>query len=316
MRAFRYDEFALPLPAHHRFPAGKYAMLRARVEAWGRATLAVAPAATEAEILLAHSRSYLDKVLLGTLSRAEQQAIGLPWSPELARRALRSVGATLAACRAALEEGVAVSLAGGTHHAHADRGEGFCVFNDTAVAVRAMRAEARAAKVLVIDCDVHQGDGTAAILAGDRDSFTLSLHAANNYPFEKAASTLDVALPDRTGDADYRIALARALEQAFARIRPDLAIYVAGADPYDGDRLGKLALSKKGLARRDREVLAACRERGVPVAVTMGGGYAEPIEDTVDVYFNTVREAWRAYRQRAAGARPARPADGCTSPTA
>lgn len=315
MRVFCYESFRLPLPAHHRFPAGKYAALRARVDAWGRVQPELAPAATDTEILRAHTPAYLEKVNLGTLSRAEQTAIGLPWSPELALRARRSVGATLAACRAALEDGVSASLAGGTHHAHADRGEGFCVFNDTVIAVHAMRAEQRAEKVLVIDCDVHQGDGTAALLAGDARSFTLSLHAASNYPFTKQASDLDVPLADRTGDRDYLHALEEALAQAFARFRPELAIYVAGADAYDRDRLGKLSLSKKGLARRDRLVFEACRERGVPVALTMGGGYADPIEDTVDIYFATLREAWRAGRRARPGAAPA-PAGTAISPAA
>lgn len=318
MRVFCYASFRLPLPAHHRFPAGKYAALRARVDAWGRVRPELAPAATDADILRAHTPAYLEKVTLGTLSRAEQAATGLPWSPELALRARRSVGATLAACRAALEDGVAASLAGGTHHAHADRGEGFCVFNDTVIAVHAMRAERRAGKVLVIDCDVHQGDGTAALLAGDARSFTLSLHAASNYPFTKQASDLDVPLADRTGDGAYLRVLEDALTRAFARFQPELAIYVSGADAYDRDRLGKLSLSKKGLARRDRLVFETCRERGVPVALTMGGGYADPIEDTVDIHFATLREAWRARHRARPGADPAgrAPAGKVFSPAA
>jgi acetoin utilization deacetylase AcuC-like enzyme len=309
MRAFTIDRFALPLPAHHRFPAGKYARLRRRVEAAGFARLATPEAATDEQILRAHGAEYLRKVAEGELTRAEQMAMGLPWSPQLVERARRSVGATIAACRAALEDGIAVSLSGGTHHAFRDRGEGFCVFNDCAVAARTLQAEELARRVLIVDCDVHQGDGSAAILAGDDSVFTFSIHAENNYPFTKQASDLDVGLPDLTGDAEYLAALEPALAQALVRSRPDCAIYLAGADPYAGDRLGKLALSKKGLQRRDRVVLEACGARRLPVAVVMGGGYAEPIEDTVDIYYNTVRAAWRQYaRRRPPLARPSRAA--------
>ncbi|MDA8107872.1 MAG: histone deacetylase [Betaproteobacteria bacterium] len=300
MRAFTIDGFALPLPAHHRFPAGKYALLRRRVEAAGFARLEVPAAATDEQILRAHSPEYLRKVVAGELTRAEQQATGLPWSPQLVERARRSVGATIAACRAAVEDGVAVSLAGGTHHAFRDRGEGFCVFNDCAIAARALQAEGLARRALIVDCDVHQGDGSASILAGDASIFTFSIHAERNYPFAKQASDLDVGLPDLTGDAEYLAALAQALAQALERSQADFAIYLAGADPYAGDRLGKLSLSKKGLARRDRLVLESCAARALPVAVTMGGGYAEPIEDTVDIYYNTVKAAWRLYVRRLA----------------
>lgn len=299
MRAFAIDGFTLPLPVHHRFPASKYALLRRRVEAAGWARLEVPAAASDTEILRAHSAEYLCKVVAGELTGTEQQAIGLPWSPQLVERARRSVGATLAACRAALDDGVAVSLSGGTHHAFRDHGEGFCVFNDCAVAARSLQAEGLLERVLIVDCDVHQGDGSAAILAGDDYVFTFSIHAANNYPFTKQTSDLDVALPDSAGDAQYLAALEPALAQAFALATPEIVVYLAGADPYAGDRLGKLSLSKKGLGRRDRLIFEACRARCVPVAVVMGGGYAEPIEDTVDIYYRTLKAArWLYSSQR------------------
>ena len=299
MRAYSPDGYSVALPAYHRFPMHKYAMLRERVDASGVAQLCDPPAASDEEILRAHSQEYLAKLEAGGLTRKEEQALGLPWSPQLVLRARYSAGSTLAACRSAFTDGIAVSLAGGTHHAHRGRGEGYCVLNDGAIAARAMQAEGRADRVLIVDCDVHQGDGTAAILEGDDTVFTFSIHAASNYPFTKRASDLDVALPDGALDPQYMEALAPALDEALARAQADLVIYLAGADPYAGDRLGKLSLSKKGLARRDRYVLQACRARGLPVAVTMGGGYAEPIEDTVDIYYHTVKAA----AQSAAGRR-------------
>jgi acetoin utilization deacetylase AcuC-like enzyme len=214
--------------------------------------------------------------------------IGFPWSPSMIERSRRSAGATIAACRSALEYGCGVNLAGGTHHAHRGHGEGFCVFNDAAVATRAMQAEALAARVLIVDLDVHQGDGTAEIFAGDSSVFTFSLHGRNNFPFRKQGSDLDVELDDGTGDDAYLAALAVALPRALARSRPDLAIYLAGADPFCGDRLGKLALTKAGLAARDRYVLSMLRSAAVPVAVAMAGGYADSIDDIVDIHFATV----------------------------
>lgn len=297
MRAFTPESSPLPLPAHHRFPAAKYALLRARVAAAAICELHVPAPASDAAILRVHSRAYLSRLESGALSHEEVQAIGLPWSAALIERARRSAGSTLAACRAALEDGVAASLAGGTHHAFAERGEGFCVFNDSAIAARALQSEGAARRILVVDCDVHQGNGTAAIFSADDSVFTFSIHAENNFPFVKERSDLDVALPDGTQDPEYLAALQDALERAFSLARADFVLYLSGADPYAGDRLGKLALSKRGLARRDRIVLGACGARGLPVAVTMGGGYAEPIEDTVDIAFNTVREAVRASRR-------------------
>jgi acetoin utilization deacetylase AcuC-like enzyme len=227
----------------------------------------------------------------GDLGSREQRRIGFPWSPGMVERSLRSVGATLGACRSALENGLAVNLAGGTHHAFRDAGEGFCVFNDSVIAARVLRREGRVERVLVLDCDVHQGNGTAALCHDDERIFTFSIHGARNFPFHKEHSDLDVALDDRTGDRDYLDALERGLTTTFDRFAPDLAIYLAGADPWEGDRWGRLALTKAGLGARDRLVLDACLGRGIPVAITMAGGYAPEVGDTVDIHFETVRLA-------------------------
>ena len=284
----------LPLPAGHRFPMEKYARLRERVEGapWinGHA-LAEPPAADDAELATAHADDYVSRVSAGTLSAAEIRRIGFPWSPPMVERSRRSAGATVAACRAALDEGCGVNLAGGTHHAFRDRGEGYCVFNDAAVAAKLLQAEGNVGRVAVIDCDVHQGNGTAAIAAGDDALFTFSIHGAKNFPFHKDASDLDSELADGTGDREYLYALERGLAQTFARAAPQLVIYLAGADPFGGDRLGRLALSKAGLLERDRLVLEQCRRRNVPVAIAMAGGYARDIDDTVDIHYATVRLA-------------------------
>jgi acetoin utilization deacetylase AcuC-like enzyme len=294
MRIFSSVSFALPLPEGHRFPAQKYALLRQRV----LAAQIVPPdqmispmAAQNHDLVRAHSLSYVQRVQWGELSAVEIRRIGLPWSGSLVERSRRSVGATIEACRAALEDGIAVSLAGGTHHACRDYGEGFCVFNDSAVAAYAMLAEGRVRRVAVIDCDVHQGNGTAQICHGDPAVFTFSIHAANNFPFEKIPSDFDLELPDKTEDDAYLAALRPALRSCFERAQPDLVIYLAGADPYYDDRLGRLALTKAGLAARDQAVFAICRAEGVPVAITMAGGYARTISDTVDINEQTVRLA-------------------------
>lgn len=294
MKIFYTDQFVLPLPEGHRFPMQKYAMLRRRVVEGGLAgpgCLLVPHAATDAEIARAHDREYLRRVQGGELTAAEVRRIGFPWSAQMVERSRRSSGATIEACRAALEEGIAANLAGGTHHAGPDHGEGFCVFNDSAIAARAMQAEGRARRVAVVDCDVHQGNGTAAILQGDDTVFTFSIHAAKNFPFHKARSDLDIELEDGTGDDAYLEALAQGLRETLARARADLVVYLAGADPFIGDRLGRLALSKAGLLARDRLVFEACRRAGLPVAVTMAGGYGRDIEDTVDIHEATVRLA-------------------------
>jgi len=302
------DHFVLPLPPGHAFPMGKYRRLRERVAAeLPEVRQAEAPAASDGELALAHEPAWIAAVAEGTLAATRQREIGFPWSLAMAERARRSVGATIAAARAAQAEGVAMNLAGGTHHAFADRGAGYCVFNDLAVAARLMQAEhhrrQRALlRVAVIDLDVHQGDGTAAIFRDDPTVFTLSLHGAKNFPARKQASDLDVELPDGCSDAAYLDALDAALTTLWQRHEaapPGLVLYIAGADPHEGDRLGRLRVSTAGLAERDRRVFAACRERAIPVAVTMGGGYGRVIEDTVEVQMNTVRAAlasWRAWR--------------------
>jgi acetoin utilization deacetylase AcuC-like enzyme len=292
MDIFYSDHFVLPLPPGHRFPMSKYALLRERVLAseFG-AHCQVPPEARDEELLRVHHPDYLARVVSGRLSRAEQQAIGFPWSAAMVQRSRRSAGATLAACRSALRDGTAANLAGGTHHAFADRGEGFCVFNDAAVAARAMQAEGRLARVLIVDCDVHQGNGTASIFAGDPSVFTLSIHGQNNFPFCKVDGDLDVALPDGTGDVAYLQALSGALDEALARSRAELVIYLAGADPYAGDRLGRLSLTKQGLLSRDQRVFRRCREAGLPVAVVMAGGYARDIGDSVDIHYHTIETA-------------------------
>jgi len=292
VQIFYSDHFVLPLPAGHRFPMPKYARLRERVldSALG-ADCRVPDAATDEQLTLAHDPAYLDKVKHGGLSAEEMRAIGFPWSAQMVERSRRSSGATVAAARAALQEGSAANLAGGTHHAFRDRGEGFCVFNDSAVAARVVQAEGLVGRVLVIDCDVHQGNGTAAIFRGDDSVFTFSIHGANNYPFAKEAGDLDVEVPDDTGDRAYLDLLAPALERAIHKARAGLAIYLAGADPYIDDRLGRLALTKQGLLNRDRMVFEACEKAGLPVAVSMAGGYARDIEDTIDINFHTPETA-------------------------
>jgi len=290
------DHFVLPLPPGHRFPMAKYARLRERLAASGafRADeFRVPEAAGDAAILRAHDADYLARVTGGTLSSAEIRRIGFPWSQALVERSRRSAGATVAAARDALVQGWSANLAGGTHHAFRDRGEGFCVFNDAAIAARAMQAEAGIARVAVIDCDVHQGNGTAAILRGDESVFTFSLHGERNFPFTKEASDLDIELPDGTGDAEYLRHLGRGLDEALRRARPQLAIYLAGADPHEGDRLGRLKLTKGGLERRDETVLGRLSSRGIAVAIAMAGGYGHDIDDTVGIHATTILAARR-----------------------
>ena len=292
MKLFYSDTFVLPLPEGHRFPIAKYAMLRERVSAEGLGELIVPEAADDRDILRAHTADYLHRIHIGAMSDREMRQIGFPWSPQLVERSRRSVGATIAACRTALSgDGISASLAGGTHHAFADHGEGYCVFNDSVIAARVMQAEGRVRRVVIIDCDVNQGNGIAAILAGDETIFSFSIHGAKNYPFHKERSNLDIALEDGTGDAAYLAALERGLDQAIEQSCADLAIYLAGADPYEDDRLGRLKVTKMGLLERDRMVLEACRSAGIPVAITMAGGYARNIADTVDIHASTLRLA-------------------------
>jgi acetoin utilization deacetylase AcuC-like enzyme len=299
LKAFYSDRFVLPLPPGHRFPMRKYSLLRESVAAQlPDVSFEEAPHTTDGVLALAHHPNYIHRVTSGALTESEQKQIGFPWSPEMVERSRRATGATIAACRAAIEEGVAVNLAGGTHHAHADFGQGFCVFNDAAVAARLMQAERRVSRVAIIDLDVHQGDGTAAILARDDSVFTLSMHGERNYPFTKASSDLDVALPDGTGDAEYLAQLSNALKQMFERFSPQLLIFLAGADPYEGDRLGRLSLSMEGMAARDAAVMQAAREHDLPVAIAMAGGYGRTIEDTVAVHTQTICIAFDHFRSR------------------
>jgi acetoin utilization deacetylase AcuC-like enzyme len=294
MRVFTTDRFVLPLPPEHRFPMLKYRLLRERVEASGLVPaerMTPPHAASDDELLLAHDPEYLRRVVAGDLTEPEVRRIGFPWSVEMVERCRRSTGATIDAARAALEDGVAVNLAGGTHHAFRDAGEGFCVFNDAAVAARVMQRQGRIRRVALIDADVHQGNGSAAILAGDETVFTYSIHGARNFPYRKEVSDLDVALDDGTGDDAYLAAFADGLEQTLELSRPDLLIYLAGADPFAEDRFGRLKLSKAGLAERDRRFFERARRAGLPVAVTMAGGYAPNVEDIVDIHFETVRLA-------------------------
>ncbi|UXH79475.1 histone deacetylase family protein [Roseateles amylovorans] len=321
MRAFHYDHLTLALPPGHRFPQSKYQLLRERLERDpGLLRLQVAQPADTDVLALVHTPDYIDAVLHGTLSPAAQREIGFPWAPSLLRRSLFSVGATIDAARAALEEGVAASLAGGTHHAYADKGSGFCVFNDVAVAARVMQAAHHRARrapaalapmhgpaglgVLVIDLDVHQGNGTASIFAEDETVFTLSLHGEKNFPFRKERSDLDVGLPDGCGDEAYLRALDDAMAEVWRRLdgrMPGLAFYLAGADPHEGDRLGRLKLTADGLLQRDRRVLEALFDRHIPVALSMAGGYGEDLSVTVDIQQRTLEaaaQAWGRWRDR------------------
>lgn len=247
-----------------------------------------APNTSDDVLALAHDPAYIKRVAEGSLSVQEQKIIGFPWSQQMAERSRRSVGATIEACRAALRCGVAINLAGGTHHAFAGHGAGFCVFNDAAIAARLMQAEQRLQSVAIVDLDVHQGNGTASILARDDSIFTLSIHGEGNYPFQKVQSDLDVGLPDGTGDAAYLTALQDSLSALFARFSPQLILFLAGADPHEGDRLGHLKLTFSGLDARDRMVLDAAYQRRIPVAIAMAGGYGNNIRDTVTVHLQTI----------------------------
>jgi acetoin utilization deacetylase AcuC-like enzyme len=293
MRCFYSDTFVLPLPEGHRFPMAKYSRLRQRLlddRIVATGDLLEAPRASWEQLRLVHTIDYTTAVENGTLSRDSQRRIGFPWSPQMVERARRSVGATIAAAEAALADGCGANLAGGTHHAFADRGEGFCVFNDVAVAARVLQHRGAVRRVAIVDCDVHQGNGTAAIFRGDDCVFTLSLHGAKNYPFRKERSTLDVELDDETADEPYLTQLAHSLD-VMCNFRPDMVFYLAGADPYEGDRLGRLRLSIEGLRLRDELVFRWCRDTRVPVVITMSGGYSPDVDAIVTIHTNTIRTA-------------------------
>ena len=284
----------LPLPEGHKFPMAKYSGLRERILAEGivqPGDLHEAPAAAWEDLLLVHTPAYVDAVAHGTLPHEMQRRIGFPWSPEMVERSRRSVGATIAAAHAALEQGVAANLAGGTHHSFADRGEGFCVFNDVAVAARVLQRDGAARRLAVVDLDVHQGNGTASIFAGDDSVFTFSVHGEKNFPFRKEVSDLDVPLADGTNDEEYLALLRHHLGEVLNRHQPDFVFYLAGADPYEGDRLGRLKLTIEGLRARDELVFKNCRARNLPVAVTMSGGYATDVSAIIRIHSNTIHTA-------------------------
>jgi acetoin utilization deacetylase AcuC-like enzyme len=297
LRAYYSDHFVLPLPEGHKFPMAKYSRLRERILADGVVApedLHEAPLASLDDLQLVHDRGYIDAVVNGTLPRDIQRRIGFPWSPHMVERSRRSVGATIAAAGAALDDGVAANLAGGTHHAFADRGEGYCVFNDVAVAARVLQRDDHAGRIAIVDLDVHQGNGTAAIFSGDPSVFTFSMHGDKNFPFRKEASDLDVPLADGTGDSEYLPLLRTHLRDVLNRHQPDFVFYLAGADPFEGDRLGRLKMTIDGLRQRDEIVIEACTRARLPVAVSMSGGYANDIDSIVTIHTNTIRTACRS----------------------
>jgi acetoin utilization deacetylase AcuC-like enzyme len=292
------DHFVLPLPDGHRFPMKKYAMLREAVQTFAPHSLHEAPAARDDQLLLAHDSGYVERMSRGTLSEQEIRAIGFPWSLQMAERARRSTGATIAALVCAISQPAqraSVNLAGGTHHAFRDHGEGFCCFNDAAVAAKVVQRDCGVERVLICDLDVHQGNGTASILAGVDSVFTFSMHGERNYPVRKEKSDLDIELPDGTTDREYLSALRETLPRLLAAFKPQAMIYLAGADPFEGDRLGRLKLTKAGLKARDEYVLQTARDNAIPVAVTMAGGYAHDVADIVDIHFNTVRTVFEVF---------------------
>lgn len=294
LHAWSSAHYVIALPEGHRFPIAKYARLRDAVVAEGivRAEDLHHPGRTPLEdVHRVHDADYIDRLVRGTMPAAEQRILGFPWSEGLVERAFRASGGTLEAAEQAMRDGIAMNLAGGTHHAFASHGEGFCVLNDVAIAVRALRARGRIIRAAVIDLDVHQGNGTHAIFADDDATFTFSMHGRRNYPFRKVAGRLDVELEDGTGDTEYLERLAAALPGVLAAARPDLVFYLAGADPHEGDTLGRLKLTFEGLMRRDALVLESARAIGVPVAIAIAGGYGREIDDTVRVHVNTARIA-------------------------
>ena len=276
----------------------KYSRLRDLVGTLNDIHLVEAPAASDTQILYAHDPSYLIKIIAGKLNPEEQREIGFPWSEKMVERSRRSAGATVTAAKTALEEGIAINLAGGTHHAYRDMGSGFCVFNDSAIAARALQKEVSPTlKIAIIDLDVHQGNGTASILQNDPSVFTLSIHGENNFPFKKEVSDLDLGLPDGCDDRTYLLSLEKCLDQLHSRFKADCLIYLAGADPHEDDRLGRLKLSKEGMRLRDEMVFAYALTQKIPVAISMAGGYGKEIDSTVDIHFQTIKTALHFQQQ-------------------
>lgn len=300
MDLYYSDIFELPLPPGHRFPMAKYRLLRERLATapWAEHFRFLIPAAaTDDQLALAHSTEYIRRATLGELSEVEQRRIGFPWSERMIERSRRSSGASIGAAESALRDGLAVNLAGGTHHANWDGGQGYCVFNDVCVAARVMQQMGQIQRALFVDCDVHQGNGTAAIAAGDPTLYSFSIHCIKNYPFRKATSDLDIDLPPGTGDGEYLDQLERALRKIDLVFEPDLVFFLAGADPYEHDRLGHLRLTKAGLRQRDELVLDFYRARQIPVAISMAGGYAPDVDDIVAIHFGTITAAWQRWSE-------------------
>jgi acetoin utilization deacetylase AcuC-like enzyme len=294
MDALYSDHYVIELPAHHTFPIQKYRLIRERLlaERTLRTEDLLEPTLVDpSDARLVHTEEYWEGLTSGTLSASAIRRLGLPWSEALVRRSRASVQGTLTAARIAIRDRVAVNLAGGTHHAFPDRGEGYCVLNDIAIAVRCLQRDAWMQRMAILDCDVHQGNGTAAIFAGEPDVYTFSIHGANNYPLVKVPGSLDIGLSDGTADEEYLRLLEPAVPRILAEFRPGLVFYLAGVDPHERDRLGRLRLTHQGLRLRDELVLRACRDAGIPVAVTLGGGYGQEIQDTVEAHCNTVRAA-------------------------
>ena len=291
MRVFYTPRYYAEIGAHHIFPIRKFELVRDRLLSEGtlrQEELVEPDPATLENVHLVHTEDYVSRLCNGTLTAKELRRLGLPWSESLVRRSFYAVGGTICAARHALEVGFGSNLAGGTHHAFADRGEGFCVLNDVAIAIRALRRESLMRRAAVVDCDVHQGNGTATIFADDAHTFTFSIHGANNYPLFKAKSRLDVELADGASDEEYLRTLAESLPAVFEH-EPEIVFYLAGADPYVGDKLGRLAVSIDGLRQRDAYVLRECFEREIPLVTVMSGGYGEDINDTVEIHCNTIR---------------------------
>src|ERR1051325_4951880 len=305
MQVFYTPRYYADIGDNHVFPVRKFELVRDKLLAEGtlKPEELVEPSpATIDDVLLVHTQDYVSRLCSGNLTPKEIRRLGLPWSESLVHRSFYATGGTLAATRVALAEGYSSNLAGGTHHSFTDRGEGFCVLNDVAIAIGAMRSRNLLRRAAIVDCDVHQGNGTATIFAGDEDTFTFSIHGANNYPLFKAQSTLDFELPDGTSDDEYLECLTNHLPAVFAH-KPEIVFYLAGADPYAGDKLGRLALSIDGLRERDMCVLRECYEREVPVVTVMSGGYGKDINDTVEIHCNTIRTVKEVFESQFAARR-------------